>query len=244
MRLPLATDIKTRTGVPDKDARLKNSYVETKGDQSAVRKRPAAQGGIAVGTGTAQGGIGLNINGTPYFIGFWADTMQAYTGGGTNWNAGTAYAIGGTVWVIEDENGDPIIAPPDNPFDNAYTPKTYYAQGPNTNLPPSLNPNIWGLTPPPSTRYYAYGSGYDGTLHTTGSCATTLAATQALFNMLTKVSCPGNYPPQSLWLMEPLSVVGLGGYAHGWGTTDTPPYNVCPGMDGGVVQFATIVQTA
>lgn len=72
MRLPLATDLKTRTGAPDKDARLKNCYVESKGPmndpnnppQTAVRKRPSAQGGIAVGTGIAQGGInGLFVYG-------------------------------------------------------------------------------------------------------------------------------------------------------------------------------------
>jgi hypothetical protein len=94
MRIPLPTDLKTRTGAPDKDARQKNSYVETKGEGAIVRKRPSAQGGIPIGTGVAQGGIGLNINGTPYFIGFWADTMQPYTGGGTSWNAAVSYLMG------------------------------------------------------------------------------------------------------------------------------------------------------
>lgn len=104
MRLPIATDLKTRTGNPDKDARLKNSYVEVKGDQSIVRKRPGAQGGVSVGTGTAQGGIGLNINGVPSFIGFWGDTINPgsaggglpYTGAGANWTNGSTYAAGGT----------------------------------------------------------------------------------------------------------------------------------------------------
>ena len=96
MRIPLATTLKTRTGAPDKDARLKNCYVEVKGDQPIVRKRPSAQGGIATGTGTAQGGIGLNINGVPYFIGFWADTMQAYNGSGANWTNGSTYPTGGS----------------------------------------------------------------------------------------------------------------------------------------------------
>ncbi len=112
MRINLATDYKTRTGAPDKDARQKNSYIEVKNEQAIVRKRPSAQGGIAVGTGIAQGGIGLTINGTPYFIGFWADTMQSYTGGGTSWDAGTAYAIGAHVsyefedyWALADNTG-------------------------------------------------------------------------------------------------------------------------------------------
>jgi len=96
MRIPLPTTLKTRTGAPsDKDARQKNSYVETKGEEAIVRKRPSAQGGIATGTGIAQGGIGLNINGTPYFIGFWADTMQPYAGGG-NWTNGATYPAGGS----------------------------------------------------------------------------------------------------------------------------------------------------
>ena len=56
-RIPLSTDLKTRTGAPDKDARLKNCYVEVRGESSAVRRRPSAQGGVAVGSGTAQGGI-------------------------------------------------------------------------------------------------------------------------------------------------------------------------------------------
>lgn len=72
MRLPLATDLKTRTGAPDKDARLKNCYVESKGPandpnnppQTAIRRRPSARGGIQVGTGIAQGGInGLFVYG-------------------------------------------------------------------------------------------------------------------------------------------------------------------------------------
>lgn len=76
-----------------------NSYAEVKGDQSVARKRPAAQGGIAVGTGTAQGGIGLTINGTPYFIGFWGDVLNTYSGSGTSWASGTAYTAGDHVAV-------------------------------------------------------------------------------------------------------------------------------------------------
>ncbi len=60
MRIPLATDYKARTGNPDKDARLKNSYVEVKGEQSVVRKRPAITFNATIGSGTAQGGIAVN----------------------------------------------------------------------------------------------------------------------------------------------------------------------------------------
>jgi len=119
-RLPIATDLKTRTGVPaGKDARLNNAYVETKGEQSVVRRRPSAQGGIAVGTGTAQGGIGLTINGTPTFIGFWGDVLQTYTGSGTSWLTGSFYLQGDHVtsgfqdfWASGDNQGnDPTTSP-------------------------------------------------------------------------------------------------------------------------------------
>lgn len=118
-RIPLATDLKTRTGAPStKDARQVNSYLETKGEQTAVRKRPSAQGGIAVGTGTAQGGIGLTIGGVPTFIGFWGDTMQTYSGSGTTWSSSTSYIVGDHVtvgfvdyWAVQDNsNQNPTTA--------------------------------------------------------------------------------------------------------------------------------------
>ena len=131
-RLPIATDLKTRTGAPStKDARQVNSYVETKGEQSVVRKRPAAQGGLAIGTGTAQGGIGLTINGTPYFIGFWSDTMQTYTGGGTSWSSSTLYLQGDHVsvgfqdyWAINDNTNS---QPPSGNWSSTCYPANYPA---------------------------------------------------------------------------------------------------------------------
>lgn len=145
MRIPLATSIKTRTGVPDKDARLKNAYVEGKGDpqspdyQSVVRKRPQAQGGIVTGSGIAQGGIGFSIAGVPYFIGVFGDAANgsALTGGstaitpsgasvGTNWAAGTGYAAGQMVsvdfvdyWAINDNTGS---QPPSSHWSRSFVP--------------------------------------------------------------------------------------------------------------------------
>jgi len=127
-RIPLSTDLKTRTGAPDKDARLKNCYVEVRGESSAVRRRPSAQGGVAVGSGVAQGGIGFNIAGTDYFIGVWGDTITPYTGGGTTWDSGTAYSIGDHVsvgfvdyWALTDNtNSDPITNPSD--WSDGYVP--------------------------------------------------------------------------------------------------------------------------
>jgi hypothetical protein len=128
MRIPLPTDLKTRTGAPDKDARQKNSYVETKGEGAIVRKRPSAQGGIPIGTGVAQGGIGININGTPSVIGFWGDTMQTYTGGGTSWDSSVSYIYGSMVSVdFEDYYGKDVT--------------------PNIDKPPKSNPTYWTKTP-------------------------------------------------------------------------------------------------
>jgi len=68
-RINLSTDLKTRTGAPDKDARLKNCYVEVRGDQSAVRRRASCQSdGDVIVAGTAQGGIGVTINGTDLVV--------------------------------------------------------------------------------------------------------------------------------------------------------------------------------
>lgn len=97
MRYPLSTTLKTRTGVPEgKDARLKNAYVEVRGEQSVVRKRPQAQGGVPVGTGTAQGGIGLTVGGVDYIYTVNGDVgaLDTLATAGTTWNSGTSYVIG------------------------------------------------------------------------------------------------------------------------------------------------------
>lgn len=127
MRLPLSTTLKTRTGAPEgKDARLNNAYIEIKGEQSLVRKRTAAQGGVPVGSGTAQGGIGFNIGGTDYIIGVWGDTLTNYTGGGTTWAIGTSYSIGDHVsynfvdyWALNDHSGS---TPPSANWSSVYIP--------------------------------------------------------------------------------------------------------------------------
>jgi len=248
MRIPLPTTLKTRTGAPsDKDARQKNSYVETRGEEAIVRKRPSAQGGIPIGTGIAQGGIGLYINGTPYFIGFWADTMQAYTGGGGNWDAGTSYSIGGEVWIVEDENGDQITTPPDDPFDKRYTAKKYYAQGPNTNKNPSSNPNYWGLTPPPATRFYAQGAEYvsgSNVTRTGASCATEMAAVQSCFDAFVYHSCPGNGSPYYTWYTAVTIISGAYPFRYGYFTAGYATGGDCDQAVYGDGAVAQLYQTA
>lgn len=80
MRIPLATTYKTRTGAPQgKDARLKNCYVEVKGNEPFVRKRPAAGGGATIGSGTAQGGIAITVAGVENLITFNGDIVSTDT---------------------------------------------------------------------------------------------------------------------------------------------------------------------
>lgn len=142
MRLPLATDFKTRTGFPDKDAKLKNSYVEVKGQSAWVRKRPSAHGGVTIGTGIAQGMIGYyqpdpaNPGGAPIpYVATWnGDTQANWHGGsggvGTTWNSGTAYSTGDMASVDFTD---------------------YWATSPNTNSqPPNSNWNTTYVPPIPA----------------------------------------------------------------------------------------------
>lgn len=126
MRIPLSVPYKTRTGDTTKDARLKNAYAEVRGEQSVVRHRPSARGGVAVGSGVAQGGIAINIGGVDSVIGVYGDTLTNYTGGGTSWNAGTAYSIGDHVsvgfvdyWAINDNSNS---QPPSADWTDSYVP--------------------------------------------------------------------------------------------------------------------------
>jgi hypothetical protein len=132
-RIPLATDIKTRTGAPaGKDARLVNSYIETKGEQSVVRKRLIAQGGVLTKLGTAQGGIGITINDIEYVIVVNEDTLNKYDETYfTDWDVGTPYKTGDKVvvdfvdyWALDDNTGnDPTISP--THWSEEYVPAVY-----------------------------------------------------------------------------------------------------------------------
>jgi len=134
-RINLSTDLKTRTGAPDKDARLKNCYVEVRGDQSAVRRRPSVQGGVAIGSGTAQGGIGIIISGVDYIYSVNGDvgTLDTLASAGTTWNSGASYSIGDHVsvefvdyWALTDNtNSDPTTNPSD--WERGYVPEVPFS---------------------------------------------------------------------------------------------------------------------
>jgi hypothetical protein len=140
MRLPLATDLKTRPSAPDKDARLTNAYVEVKNGQEVVRKRPAASGGVSVGTGTAQGGIGLSIGGVDYIYTVNGDTgaLDTLATAGTSWASGTLYIIGDHVsvdfvdyWPTEDNIGNDPTTSPDIWSRSYIPPKPRYTTSPS-----------------------------------------------------------------------------------------------------------------
>jgi len=225
MRIPIASDLKTRTGAPDKDARLKNSYVEIKGEQPIVRKRPSGQGGIPIGLGIAQGGIGLVIGGVPTIIAVWDDTLIPYTGGSTNWNSGISYIIGDSVWV----------APEPDPFDSDEPPPPYYAMLPSVNKNPRTNPYYWSLTPPGATRY-------QGTIPigpSTGAIAGSIeSAAFSAYEGVPYKSCATKAPVTYNWV-EYVGVVGLNIRLHQFG--DNAPYDcsVAP-TDLGIGNYGTV----
>lgn len=151
MRIPLSTSLKTRTGAPDKDARLTNAYVEVKGEQSVVRKRPIVQGGVSIGTGTAQGGIGFAVGGIPYIYTFSGDVgaLDTLATAGTNWNVSTSYVIGDRVsvdfvdyWASADNTGS---QPPNGNWSTSYVPAV---------------PSEWSVL---STDYQGYNGSYNFT---------------------------------------------------------------------------------
>ena len=95
-RIPLSTDLKTRTGAPDKDARLRNCYVEVRGDQSAIRRRASCQSdGDVIVAGTAQGGIGVTINGTDLVVTVNGDYIVMGSGSIGGGGGGGGGSIGG-----------------------------------------------------------------------------------------------------------------------------------------------------
>lgn len=104
MRIGLPTDLISRDGTvaqDAKDARIKNGYVESRGEQSVVRKRPVASGDITAVAGTAQGGIGINIGGVDYLVGFWGDTDYPVVSG-EDWTQAISSFFGSNLRVYEN----------------------------------------------------------------------------------------------------------------------------------------------
>jgi len=223
MRIPLATDLKTRTGAPStKDARLTNSYAELKGQQSVVRKRPAGAGGIPIGTGQAQGGIGFSLGGTNYLYTLNGDISATNTLATLNpsWNVATSYGIGAMVYY----------PPVSDPFDPTATP--YYALIANTGVTPT-DPLYWSPTPIGTTRYIGNYNTIDGPQ--TASIASAGYAAW-LANELYQSCATKNIPTQSWRAYDSTDASTLKIYIHQY--TDTSPYtcSTTP-LDLGIVQL-------
>jgi len=74
MRLPLATDLSSRDGSVDQDAKTLNCFIEG-GEESVVIKRPAVNSVLATASGQAQGSI-YNVNSLVYVIN--GDIVKSY----------------------------------------------------------------------------------------------------------------------------------------------------------------------
>ena len=88
MNLPLATDLKSRDGALDQDAKVLNGIIELSGEESEVRSRPGTSdyGLVRVGTGQML----ANWKGIKTVIADYYNAGLAYTGSYTNsttWNA-------------------------------------------------------------------------------------------------------------------------------------------------------------
>lgn len=75
MKFSLPTDLISRDGTLDQDAKMLNSYV----DREEAVKRPAVSTALATASGTAQGGIANNS--LAYVIN--GDSLRSYNSAGT-----------------------------------------------------------------------------------------------------------------------------------------------------------------
>lgn len=140
MRLQLAQDLKTRTGVPDKDARIKNGIVEVKGGAAVVRSRPGVSEALDRGLGLfAQGGMMFGdylvfMNDDVVFVfssSFSVLNIQDLSTGSPLFGSWFDYELGDIVYFPDEDTG-------------VYEPWYPYARNPSH--PPSkntLNPGYW-----------------------------------------------------------------------------------------------------
>jgi len=137
MRLDLATDLRSRVGAPDKDARLTNAFVEVKAGASHVRKRP---GCVTTGydyTTPIQGAIGVGV-------------VMGYGG------SGGPGGSGGQMFLIYDDTFGAFDAVPATSVLIGDLVGGYYAMVDDPPTYPGPGDDYWSVTPPDSRRYRAY----------------------------------------------------------------------------------------
>ena len=238
MRLPLATELKTRPGDNTKDARLKNSYAEVRGEQTVVRKRSGSTDqGLTSGAGMAQiltcwEGL-LGVVGDALYLFF--DNLEYIMdwSSATEWDSGTVYTSGSWVWYNGQlwrwVSGTTGVAP--SLGDWSYSLKLtydedetygigdqvrvggiyYYCYVSGTIGIPVTNVDYWGTTPPGTERYYASGAGYDATTKTSPVCASKYTALTIWQSMLDCVSCATSRVGVWSWILPTYGVVGSPG---------------------------------
>lgn len=186
MRIPLPVQFKTRQGNVTKDARIKNGYVEIKGEVGRVRKRPGVDDlGLVSETGQASlmacvslspaGGSLTSLMGDTVLTrgdNFWEIDAAPWDSGTTysygDWvfyanqywssiGAGVGVAPGGAGWRAFGF----LLYDPDATYeigdDAQYAGETWYAMKQVQGVTPAAP--YWSLTPPTSARYIANFTG-------------------------------------------------------------------------------------
>lgn len=116
MRLPLATDLISRDGTTNKDAKIVNGFVEVNGDQPIVRKRFGYDAFAAFTAGVAQ----LMTYFASYPIAIIGDTIKIFTSGSAPTDVDPNAAYVNTGFDFEGANGSTAAAT-DDIADRAYT---------------------------------------------------------------------------------------------------------------------------
>lgn len=238
MRLPLAINLKARTGTPDKDARVKNGIVEVKGESSLVRLRPGISESEATGLGLfAQGGMQFgrvlySMNGD---IGYYF--RDGVFVGGYNFTLGTplmmyanggSYSIGDEVYADDPETGD--VSP-------------WYPVIDNPPVPPSSGSYYWSKTQPGASRYLGSHVAYGAAV----VAATVESAALAAYQLEPAKTCATKYAPTQNWRVY--AGVSFNAPQNRWDWyantfTDTDPYNCSTSpLDSGAAVFGYVYQT-
>lgn len=277
MRLPVTPQISTKDGVSAKNARLTNVLKEVRktGELAVVRpglSLSTTYAGLGNGLIVFDGRLLVMVDDTIY------DPEWEYFGwplDSAPWSVSTTYSINDSVWYGGDLwfswGGGNIGNTPaagstywgsssitdtwseDTTYDIGdevlVDGVTYYSYA-NSNIgnTPSGVSVIWGTTPPTSSRFYGFGSGYDpvylGAPYTTQTCASMDACAVIWFSMLTYNACPGR-PGYNIWVGMPYK---LGGYPGVGGSSVTQfhqLYGTCEAYnDAGFVDTLTIYRTA
>jgi hypothetical protein len=123
MRLDLATQLKTRAGEFDRDAKIKNGYTEIRNESGVVRKRPGSSFQRNIGTGDAYflncvklspdvGGLAGMVGTTIIGAGGLWDISAPSWDSGTTYYYGDFTFYGNKYWMYTGAGGSAVGVPP------------------------------------------------------------------------------------------------------------------------------------